>query len=148
MKKKLLALVMVATLVFAFTACGGNESPGGDTASEEAEKEEPLDLTGDWQQVTAEGDGMKATIEGEEITIDWVFEEDDTTALYWAGTYVPPTEAIDEYSWTSENDTEKTSSALMASTGETKDFTYKDGALSFEVSALGVTKTVELERAE
>ena len=91
---------------------------------------------------------MEATISEDAITVNWVFEDEDSVSLYWAGSYVAPTEPGDEYSWTSENDTSQTDTALLASTAETKDFSYSDGVLSFEASAMGTTMTVEMERAE
>lgn len=140
--KKIIVAIISVILCFGLVACGGD---GGEQA--ETEPAQPLDLTGDWEQTNknSETDYMEATISGETITINWVFEEDDTTALYWAGTYVAPTEPKEEYSWTSENDTSQTDTALMASTSATKEFTYQNGVLSFEASALGVTTTVEME---
>ena len=37
-------------------------------------------------------------------------------------------------------------SALLASGDETKTFTYENGILSYEASALGTTTTVKMER--
>ena len=74
----------------------------------------------------------------------WV--ADDTKALYWAGSFTAPTTADEPYTWDSANDTEKTSSALLASEDATKTFTYKDGTLSYEVTAMGVTKTVTMTK--
>ena len=39
---------------------------------------------------------------------------------------------------------EKTGMALLASSDDTKEFTYKDGVISYEASAMGTTKKVEL----
>ena len=145
--KKIIVMILSVILCFGLVACGG----GGDNGEQaEAEPAKPLDLTGDWEQTNknSETDYMEATISGETITINWVFEEDSTTALYWAGTYAAPAESTEEYSWTSENDRSQTDSALMASTSDTKEFTYQNGVLSFEASAMGVTTTVEMEKVE
>ena len=72
----------------------------------------------------------------------------DTKSLYWAGT-VDPTDGKtvdDVFAWDSVNDTDQTSKALLASGDETKAFTYEDGQISYEASAMGTTKTVRLER--
>jgi len=42
----------------------------------------------------------------------------------------------------------KTGSAILASSDETKTFTYSDDTISYSVTALGVTKKVILERAD
>ncbi|WP_455955348.1 hypothetical protein [Actinomyces sp.] len=52
------------------------------------------------------------------------------------------------YTWDSVNDTEKTRSAILASSDETKTFTYTDNTISYSVTALGITKKVVLERAD
>lgn len=68
--------------------------------------------------------------------------------MYWAGTFTAPSESTNEYTWTSENDTNKTEAALLASTADTKEFTYKNGEITYEASAMGSTTTVRLEKQE
>jgi hypothetical protein len=84
-------------------------------------------------------------ITGTTIEITW-HNTDGSTALYWAGSVIPPTAPGDSYSWDSANDTSKTGSALLASSDPTKHFDYKNGKLSYQVSALGVTKTEVLQK--
>ena len=57
-----------------------------------------------------------------------------------------PTEDVTEYTWDSANDTSKTENALMASRDPTKTFTFKDGVLSYELTAMGVTMKVEMSK--
>lgn len=137
MKKKILSLAMIVGFAGLLTAC-----------SSTAKSTEPADLTGEWKQVNndSEDSWQAATIEGDTITINWVSDNGDTTALYWAGTYVAPTTADEPYSWDSENDHEQTDSAWLASTSDTKTITYENGQLSYEASAMGVTTTVRLEK--
>ena len=130
MKKKLLSLALV--LCFALAACSTAEPP---------------DLTGNWKESGSDTEEsyQEATITEDSIEIYWVSDGGDTKALYWAGTFEAPTTAEEPYSWDSANDKEKTSTALLASNDDTKTFTYEDGQISYEVSALGVTSTVSLE---
>lgn len=139
--KKIIGLVLSMAMIFImFTACGGGE---------EAKPEEPLDLTGTWIQEDAENETYQtAVIKDGTIEINWISEEDETEALYWIGTYAAPTEAAEEYTWTSEGDTETMASALLASQDETKEFTYIDSKLTYKTSAMGVTTTVKLVREE
>lgn len=106
----------------------------------------PLDLTGDWTQRNSESPDsyQTATIAGDTIVVNWV--SPDSTALYWAGSYVAPGSDQISYSWDSTNDVAQTENALLASDAPTKAFAYDAGVLSYELSALGVTTTVELER--
>ena len=88
------------------------------------------------------------TPQGNTITVYWVSDNGDTKSLYWAGTFDAPTTTEEPYTWSSINDTEQTASALLASGDETKSFTYEDGEISYEASALGTTTTVRLEKAK
>ena len=154
--KRLLALLLVLTLALALTACGGDtaETPDQPAAEEEtpAEQEAPAeeppaapDLTGEWTQKDSEPESWQAaTITADTIEVYWVSDGGDTKALYWAGTYTAPTTADEPYAWDSQNDTEKTSASLLASGDDTKTFTYEDGEISYELTALGVTTTVHL----
>lgn len=139
--KKILALLLTLLLCIGISACGSN-TPANNEPSE------PLDLTGTWIQTNNESDDswQEAIIVDGTITINWVSDNGDTKSLYWAGSYDEPTEASTEYTWTSNNDREQTDYALLASQDDTKDFTYKDGEISYDVSALGTTTKVMLEK--
>ena len=105
-------------------------------------------MTGEWKQINSnsEDSWQSATIDEDTITVYWVSNNGDTKSLYWAGTYVAPETSDEPYLWDSENDTEQTSTALLASGAETKTFTYENGQISYEASALGTTMTVRLEK--
>lgn len=148
--KKLAIVLATATLALCLFGCSGGNDNQQQSSGEPAQEEQkqPLDLSGSWKQTNSnsEESWQEATIEGDTIIINWVSDGGDTKSLYWAGTYVAPTDATDAYSWTSENDTEQTSKAMLASGDETKAFTYENGTLSYEASALGTTTTVKLEK--
>ena len=132
--------------------CGGGASGGSDGSTSDApqqeEQKKPLDLSGEWKQVNSKSEDsyQEATIQDNVIEINWVSDGGDTKSLYWSGTYEAPTEATESYTWDSVNDTSKTANALLASGDETKTFTYENGVLSYEASALGTTTTVKMER--
>ncbi|HBF64581.1 MAG TPA: hypothetical protein DDW34_01100 [Clostridium sp.] len=119
-------------------------------ASAEPEQPQIPDLTGEWKQVNSNSNDTYhiATVDGETIEISWFTESDETKALYWAGTFVAPETADEPYTWESTNDKEKTDSALLVSGDDTKTFTYEDGQISYEASAMGVTQTVRLEKQQ
>lgn len=158
--KKLIALCLAGSLAMALAACGGTDtsestapaasSEAASSAAEATPEPTPelvLDLTGVWTQVDAGDSYQQATIQGDTIEINWIWT-DGTSALYWAGSFSAPSTADEPYTWTSTNDTSKTSGALMASSDETKDFTYEGGKISYSVSMMGVTTTVQLEKTE
>lgn len=152
MKKKIVTLLIAGILALSVAACGGGYEDIKDNSSSsqstEAAPEEPTDLTGTWKSEENEGSWMEATIADDTIEINWVSDDGNTRSIYWVGTYEAPTEAVKEYNWTSERDKEKTDTALLASTDDTKDFTYKDDVISYEVSAMGTTTTMELTKDE
>ncbi|SFR62996.1 hypothetical protein SAMN04488591_2572 [Microbacterium azadirachtae] len=149
MRKTALAAIAVLT---AFTLAGcsaqaastaGSDAKGADEPATVQEKPKPADLTGDWIQENAGDSSQSATVTADTITVNWVSTKDDTTAIYWAGTYQAPTDA-GNFTWTSTRDKETTDKALLASTDATKDFAYADGKISYKVTAMDVTKTVTL----
>ncbi len=159
MKKRALTMIFAAFMAMFMAGCGGNttgtnstnasDKAGSAVVEDTADKPEIPDLTGEWKQVNSSSDDnyQAATISGDAIEIYWVNEEDESKSLYWAGTFVAP-ETAAEYSWDSENDHEKTDSAILASTDDKKTFTYKDGEISYEASALGTTKTIRLKKQD
>ena len=156
MKKKILTAMIAAALLAMLTECGGTTSAdtssaqNTNAASQKAEEKKPADLTGDWKQVNSSSDDsyQQATISGDTIEIYWVSDNGDSKSLYWAGSFEAPTTADEPYSWESKNDHDKTDSALMASSDDTKKFTYEKNQISYEASALGTTTTIRLEKQD
>ena len=149
MKKKLLGLILASSMIVSMTACGGTGGGAADSKEDMAPQEattevQATDLTGTWQSKNNDGSYQEAIITDSSIEINWV--TDGTESIYWVGTYTAPTGAVDEYSWTSERDKEKTDTALLASTDDTKEFTYKDDTIRYDASIMGTTTTVELKK--
>lgn len=135
MKKKALSILVTGVIVLSTLLCGCGKSEEGTT-----------DLTGTYTSENNDGSYQEATITADTIEINWVSDNGATKSVYWIGTYTAPSEPVTEYTWASERDKENTDSALLASTDDSKDFTYKDGVLSYEVSAMGTTTTLELKK--
>lgn len=146
--RKIFAGILAIAMLLALCACGS--SSGSGTGQPAADPQTPPDLTGEWKQVNSNSDDawQAATISGDTITVSWVSDNGDTKSLYWAGTFVAPTTADEPYSWDSQNDKEQTGMALLASGDDTKTFTYADGQLSFEASALGSTMTIRMKKVD
>ncbi len=122
--KKITTLLLSLVILLSLVACDNKMS-----------------LIGEWEQSNknSEENYQSAVITEDTITIFWVNE--GTESLYWAGSY-----DNSNTSFTSNNDFEQTDSALLASGADTKEFIVKGDILSYEVSAMGVTTTVELEK--
>ncbi len=135
MKKKALSILVTGVMVLSTLLCGCGKGNEGTT-----------DLTGTWTSENNNGSYQEAIITQDSIEINWVSDNGSTKSIYWIGTYTAPSEPITEYTWTSDRDKEKTDTALLASTDDTKVFTYKDEVLSYEVSAMGTTTTLELKK--
>ena len=147
--KRLLAPLALAVAVI-LTECGGAEpAPAGaaeSTATHEASR--VPDLAETWKQgnSASKDANQEAKITGDTISIDWVSDGGDTTSIYWVGTFKDPTDATEPYIWTSKRDVAKTGSALLASTDDSKEFTFEGDTISYKVSALGSTTTVKLKK--
>ncbi len=168
MKKKLFAVIMSALLVASLGACSAAETSSStpensapavnavdseeasESSSEVEPTPEPINLDGTWVQINnaSEDSYQEAVISGDTITINWVTASTDTKSLYWAGSVEIPENAGDSFSWDSQNDTERTQAAIMASGDDTKTFTYENGQISYDVSAMGMTQTVRLKKAD
>lgn len=138
-------IAVTGAMALSLMGCGGNGTTGsaGNPQPKAEPEPEPLDLSGTWKAEGEDPDSwQEIIISGNTMTINWVSDGGDTKALYWAGTYTAPSEPSDTWSWTSENDHEQTDMAIMASTSDTKDFEYDGESISYDVSALGVTRTL------
>lgn len=105
----------------------------------------PPNLEGEWKEdVGDKADSYHGIyISGDTIEIYWVSDGGKSRTLYWAGTYTPPTDGQEPYSWTSQNDTRRTAAAILASGDSTKEFSYMNGKISYTASVLGVTTQVQ-----
>lgn len=146
MKKKIVTLVLAGMMALSMTACGGKSDGETSAPKKEEAVKEPTDLTGTWKSEENEGTWIKAEISGDTISINWVTDGGDTESIYWIGTYTAPDEYVEEYIWTSERDKEKTDMALLASTDDTKEFSYSDKTISYEASMMGTTTKVKLTK--
>lgn len=148
MKKLIVPIVLAAAL--ALTGCGGaSTTPAGAAASAVTEEvPKAPDLTGAWKQSNpnSEKSYQQAMITADTITVEWVSDGGSTTSIYWVGTFAAPTDATEPYTWTSQRDAAATDTALLASTDDAKEFKYEGNTISYKVSALGTTTTVNLKK--
>lgn len=147
--RAIMVIASIALVGIGLTGCSATAPSNGESpaVAQPTEAAKPADLAGDWKQSNSQSSDsyQEATITADTIEINWVSDGGDTTSLYWAGTYTPPTQA-GSFTWTSTNDTSKTDGALLASGDATKDFSFDGSQISYKVSALGTTTTVKLER--
>lgn len=159
MKEKVLPITLSIALVLSLAACGGDTSSGSSNPSDAdqgsvsdtttaKQPESPADLSGEWQQVNSNSDDSRQVLRILDgiIEVYWFTESDQTLALYWAGSFDAPTDSTEPYSWDSKNDKERTGTALLASGDDVKTFSYENGKLSYSVSVMGETTTVEAEK--
>jgi len=135
--KKLVTVLVGLLLVFA--GCSASSTTNAATA----------DLTGTWKQSNSNSSDswQEAVITGDTIEIKWVSNNGDTKSLYWAGSYTAPTQAVSTFEWDSKNDHSKTDGSMLASSDDTKKFTYADGVLSWPASAMGTDMVIKASRS-
>ncbi|MDI6024475.1 hypothetical protein QBL02_13085 [Leucobacter sp. UT-8R-CII-1-4] len=146
MTKKLLAVAFISLIALTGCTAPASESSAGNTESP-AEEAQPItvNLDGEWEQSNKndENNYQAATIQDGAITVNWVAP--DAKSIYWVGN-APVTADSENFTWTSEGDIETMSTALLASQDSTKEFSYDNGVISYEVTAMGTTITVRLEK--
>lgn len=136
MSEKARYLIASALLLALLCACG---SRGRDLPAPE--------LEGRWTQCSpADNFYQTAVISGDEIEVYWHIVADGSNYLYWAGSFEPPTDGREPYSWTSVNNLEKAKTDPHARREETLTFTYKDGKLHYVQIQGRIHLTVSLER--
>lgn len=149
--KTVSAFALLALLGTGVVGCSGEPTSNGakgdtqsSTAEEKQEAPEPVDLTGEWKQSNSNDaeSFQSATITADTIEVFW--NAPDTKSLYWAGTVEVPQDGSTSFTWDSANDKTKTDSAILASGDDTKTFTFENGELSYDVTAMGTTMTVRL----
>jgi hypothetical protein len=145
------AIAAIALLGVGLAGCSTASTPKAKSSHASSHTEKPFaptDLTGAWVQSNSKSKDsyQAATITADAIEVDWVSDGGSTTSLYWAGSYAAPTTTGNTFAWTSNNDRSKTESAMLASSDPTKKFSYDNGVISYSVSALGTTTTVELKK--
>ena len=136
--KKYIAVFLAIVVSLSLCACGSSGSVA---------PSEPLSLAGNWEEADKSETYQAGFIDDSTIEIYWIMD-DGTYALYWSGSYSKPDTAENNYTWESQNDKSRTDSALLASSDDMKQFTYSNGELSYEVSAMGMTRTVVLVQTD
>ena len=139
--KKLTALFLAAAMLFSLAACA-EKDPGP-----------PPDLTGGWIQPSENEWFHIATITDDTIEIWWFLPSENDADLYWSGSFTPPVDGKEPYVWTSSNnyteaELSKSYKYNRASREETKEFTYKDGVISYNVTSGHLRLGFSLERAD
>lgn len=136
--KKLLAILLTALLALALGGCGETVSA------------EPPDLTGTWRQQDYEATNFYqvAIITEDTVECYWHLNSTGEEFLYWTGTFTPPENGAEPYTWTSQNNLEKALTSNWAERDDTKTFTYKEGKLSYNVNMAHLRMTYALVRVE
>lgn len=147
--KKFLAFGSLA-IALLIGGCSGPDSSSSDQISA-GQESTVSDLTGVWsdktvETVDSEDTWMEAVITEGTISIDWVSDGGDTRWIYWVGTFDSKIEGALPQKVVSERNAEETDRALLASSDDTKEFTFEDGQLSYSQSALGQTRKIVLEK--
>jgi len=128
MKKWLIAATVAVAVAVGLSGCGGG-SP------------EPQDVTGTWQY-SKDGIGFEATVTEDNIEIELTL--DDTTGLYWTGTF--ESSLTEGQKVVSKADTEALDASLYGSGDSTKEFTYEDGHLTYKFEIMGTTTKIYLNK--
>ena len=135
--RKALALLAMIVSIFTLAACG-------DTHGASSSKN-PSSLVGEWRQVNSNPNGwMTASISGESIQVNLVSR--DSSSIFWLGSFDTNRTPIGKFKVVSLGDQDAMKLMIAASSESKKTFTYNNGDLSFEFSALGSSTTVHMKK--
>ncbi len=131
-------LALAMSVVIALMIIAGCSSPSAESADVTAD----APATDGLYTSIENGNGiyLEALVEDGQIEIDWYLEGDDS-ALYWKGTFEATSDKI-----ISEGDTSAMDASIMGSGSDTKEFWFEGDELCFELTALGHTQTIRMER--
>ena len=118
LKKIAFALLLAALLC---CGCGETKNPGP-----------APNLEGHWTQTSPPPRFYQtAVISGGEIEVFWHLTEDGSEYLYWSGSFEPPKNGKEPYTWVSNNNFARAATDPHCRREETLTFTYKEGKISF-----------------
>ena len=139
MKRRIIPLI--AALCLLLTACGPKDYGP------------PPDLSGEWGMPANAGANWYfiADITDDVILVEWYQMEEKKTYLYWEGTFTPPEDGKEPYSWdsTTMHTVEELESSNLfnrATREQTKTFTYEDGKITFLVTSGYLRMAYTIER--
>lgn len=88
---------------------------------------------------------VDAVVRGNKITVTYHLNYEETATVVWVGTFEP---GQGNYSWTSVGDRRTMDRNPMAASEPEKEFTVRDGMLTFSFTFRGETHTVQLMKFE
>jgi hypothetical protein len=145
MFKKVLVLLAALAALFCLIGCGSTQGASNDKTTQVAAATLPESFNGKWHQTKGmDGIVMDAVVTGESIQINMTFTKNDTTGVFWMGSF-DSAQATSGLMY-SLGDQDAMKNMIFASNETTKTFNYKDGDLSFGFSIMGAKTTVHLSR--
>jgi hypothetical protein len=137
--RKALALLAMIVSIFTLAACGDTHGASG--------SKNPTSLVGEWHQVNSNPNGwLTASISGEAIQVN--LRGRDTSSIFWLGSFDTDRTPVGKFKVVSLGDQDAMRWKITASTESKKTFTYNNGDLSFEFSAMGSSTTIHMAKTQ
>lgn len=147
-RKFILVFAILASFVGLYDVVNGIGSPHGVSSAAAASNisTSSNSLQGEYHQVQSglPKAVMAATISDNKIEITLTMQ--DTTGLFWEGTFDTNSVTSQPFKMTSYGDLKLLDASLYGSSEKTKEFFYDYGDLSFQFSIMGVSTTVHLSK--
>lgn len=140
--RKVLALLALIASIFTLAACGSSHGGSHDD-------KRPTTMMGEWRQINASPDGwMTASISGSSIQVN--LRSRDYSSIFWMGSF--ETNQLNhpsgKFKVVSLGDQDAMKWDITASTEKQKTFTYNNGDLSFQYSAMGSSTIVHMSKTK
>lgn len=98
-----------------------------------------------WLQLGDTENYVDAVVRGNKITVTYHLNYEETATVVWVGTFES---GQGDYSWTSMGDRRTMDRNPMVASESEKEFTVRDGMLTFSFTSRGETHTVQLMKFE
>ena len=135
--RKALALLAMIVSIFTLAACGDTHGA--------SPRKNPSSLIGEWYQVNKNPNGwLTASISGESIQVN--LRGRGSSSIFWMGSFDTSKKPIGKFNVVSLGDQDAMKWKIAASDESKKTFTYNNGDLSFEFSALGSSTIIHMHK--
>ena len=104
---------------------------------------------GVWRQIDLPQEVyMEAVVEGNTIVMSMIYDNGQSSAVYWHGTIPTLTKSVTGYQWVSVCDVSKIHPDLISVSDRQKQFFYIDGRIWFPHSAGDTSVIIRMERVD
>lgn len=146
-RKIMLGIIGIALIAFVAIVAGcGTSSSSAATRTSVASLSTSSNVNGQYHQNNTGIKGVTMTADISDGVIKVTMNMNDTSGIFWDGTFNTPRDISGPVTITSAPNTKTLKYDLYASNEKSKQFAYNNGDLSFQFSIMGVSTIVHMSK--